>query len=254
MSQPRITEILENINKKVCLTTNTVDKFGMQDDIDTADTTGALTQKIWPIKRTVQDYIFIDSPIQLHLTSSSGNDSIAGSGAQKISVSYQDSSGIEQFVTLDMAGSGNVNLPDTSYGSFRMKVSQTGASNTNEGTITLEDGSGNIYAIVSIGEGQTQMAVQRIPSDKTGVIVRRYARYGRGGGTTSAEMRLRIRMVDGTIITKDDPLIRTTMAEYDVAYSGGVTVNPGEWVFWEAVSVSANNTSIAAGFDIRYND
>ena len=68
-----------------------VNKWGEQVDTDTADATVSAGQKLWPIKRTTQDYIFLDAAIQLSLKSTSGDDTILGSGAQKVKVIYQRS-------------------------------------------------------------------------------------------------------------------------------------------------------------------
>lgn len=232
-----------------------VNKWGEQIDVDTADATVPAGQKIWPIKRTVQDYIFLDAPIQLSLKSTSGDDTILGSGAQKVNVEYQTATE-EKEIELDTDGANLVNLPELSVGSFRLLVTQSGAGNTNAGQIQIVDGSANIYATIEVGEGQTQIAVMRIPNNKKGRIKSHKTDYARTApAANSAQMRLRVRQVSGTIITKWDPTISTDFVEDKKDYFiGGIDVNPGEWVFWECITVSANNTPLRGSFDIELED
>jgi hypothetical protein len=233
----------------------TVNKWGEQIDVDTADATVPAGQKIWPIKRTVQDYIFLDAAIQLSLKSTSEDDTILGSGAQKVNVLYQTTTE-EKEIELDMDGSNLVDLPDLSVGSFRLNITQSGAGNTNAGQIQIVDGSANIYATIEVGEGQSQIAVYRIPDNKKGKIKSHKTDYARTApAANSAQMRLRVRQVSGTIITKWDPTISTDFVQDNKDYFiGGIDLNPGEWIFWECITVSANGTPLRASFDIELED
>ena len=233
----------------------TINKWGEQIDVDTADATVPAGQKIWPIKRTVQDYIFLDAAIQLSLKSTSGDDTILGSGAQKVNVTYQTATE-EKEIELDTDGANLVDLPDLSVGAFRLIVTQSGAGNTNAGQIQIVDGSSNIYATIEVGEGQSQIAVYRIPDNKKGKIKSHKTDYARTApAANSAQMRFRVRQVSGTIITKWDPTIATDFIVDNKDYFiGGIDVNPGEWVFWECITVSANNTPLRGSFDIELED
>jgi hypothetical protein len=228
-----------------------INKWGEQIDVDIADATVLAGQKIWPIKRTVQDYIFIDTAVQLSLKSTSANDNITGTGAQKINVVYQNEIGEVEEI-LDTAGLSLVDLPELSVGCFRLSVEQSGSGNTNAGQIQIVDGSSNIYATIEIGEGQSQIAIQRIPNNRRGKIRSHKTDYARTApAANSAEMRLRVRKSDGTIITKWDPTISTDFPKDEKDYFiGGIDVEPGEWVFWECILVSANDTPLRGSFDL----
>lgn len=225
-----------------------INKFGENNAIDTADA----NQVIWPVNATTQAYTFIDSPIQLTIKSTSLNDTLLGTGARTVRVSYHDSNGENASIDIDMDGTTSVNVNGSSYGAFRIQLLTTGSGNTNAGDITVENG-GTIYCIMKAGEGQTQVAVQRIPNNITSAVVK-YARvdYGRTGPAGSAVMRLRVRKPDGTVLTKLNPIVTNTNATFEREFSiGGITVEGGDWVYWEAISVSANDTPIQAYFDIR---
>ena len=231
-----------------------VNKWGEQVDVDTAD--AALGQVIWPIKATVQLYKFIDTPIQLYLVSTSADDTAAGIGARSIEGKYQDNTGCITPFELDTNGLTNVPFPTTSVGIFRFSVASSGSNNKNVGQLKIVDGAGNIYAIIEIGEGQTQIAVMRIPTDKKGVIKSHKVDYARTSpAANEAVLRLRIRKIDGTIVTKWDPTITTDNPIDNKEYfAGGIDINAGEWVFWEAISVSANDTPIRGSFDVELVD
>jgi hypothetical protein len=229
-----------------------VNKWGSQLDVDTADATVSAGQKIWPIKRTVQDYLFLDAAIQLSLRSTSGDDTILGSGAQKVNVVYQTAAE-ETEIVLDMDGNGLVDLPELSVGSFRLSIAQSGAGNTNAGQVQIVDGSSNIYATIEVGEGQSQIAIMRIPNNRRGKVRSHKTDYARTApAANSAQMRLRVRQVSGSIITKWDPTISTDFPKDEKDYFiGGIVVEPGEWIFWECITVSANGTPLRGSFDIE---
>lgn len=232
-----------------------VNKWGENADIDTNDATAG--QVIWPIKATVQQYLFLDVAIALTLQSSSPNDTLLGSGAQTVKVTYHDDNGEEQEDILDMDGVGNVDIPTDSFGVFRMEVETSGASNTNEGQITIENG-GNVYATIEIGEGQTQIAVIRCANNKKGSIKRHETGYGRVGGNNDASMRFRVRKTDGTIVTKWDPIVSVDHPQnikvYTVDGIGGLKITAGQFAYWECIDVSANNTPIRGSMDVRFED
>lgn len=225
-----------------------VNKWGENIDIDTIDT----NQIVWPVKKSVQDYIFIDEAIQLYVKSTSTNDTLLGSGAQTVAVLYQTLNE-EKTVTIDMNGTGNQPLPELSFGVFRFSVETTGATNKNEGQLQIVDGSGNIYAVIEIGEGQTQISVYRIPELLKGRVKGHKADYARTGAANDAVMRLRVRKKDGTIISKWDPTLTTANIEDVKIYGkdGGIDLDPGDWIYWEVLSVSANNTPIRGAIDIE---
>lgn len=231
-----------------------VNKWGENIDVDTAD--AAAGQIIWPIKSTVQQYIFLDSPIQLFITSDDASDSPSGIGAKSIKLlNWQGLNGnFKDAITLPTAGLGTEPLPELSYGVFSMEVESSGSNNVNVGTIKIVDGSNNIYAVIEQGEGRTQIAVQRIPNDALGVVKYHKVDYARTGGNNDAQMRLKVRKTDGTIVTRWDPTLTTDNTDDTKVYSpdyGGISLNPGEWLYWECISVSANSTPIRGSFDIK---
>ena len=231
-----------------------INKWGGQIDVDTAD--AVLGQIIWPIKAVTQLYLFLDAAVELFVNSTSANDVVdAGTGARTVKIIPHDSSGIEQEIIKDLQGVANQSI-GLSFGVFRMSVETSGSSNTNEGTIQIVDGSANIYATIEAGESQTQIAVLRCPNNKKGLIKEHDIEFGRTSpATNTAETRLKIRKTDGTIITKWDPFLSSNQIEDKREYKiGGIELLPGEWAYWEAIVVSANDTPIRGNIDVEFTD
>jgi hypothetical protein len=259
MSGDRRTEIMENwlstgigIRPSGAEDVDTINKWGLNLDIDTpADA----SQVIWPVKKSTQDYVFIDSstPIAVKVVSTSANDiATTGTGARTIKIMYQEGT-TEKEVILDMNGIAGTNLPESIIGSFRMSVETSGASNKNEGDIKIVDQATGliIYSIIETGQSQTQIAVQRVPEDKTGLVTWHRIKYARSTGNNGASTRLVEKKSDGTEITKWDSILTTLIIEDEKKYeTGGITIESGSWVYWICDSVTNSDTPLLGAFDI----
>lgn len=243
---------------------NPINKFGSQEDVDTTDITAGIAadnlgQVIWPVKAGTQGYIWIDALTTkvVKLISTNANDTLAGTGAQKVTVIYQDSLGNEQSLEVDMAGLGDAAFAPPITGCYRMFVSQSGSSNTNEGDIKLVDTTtADIYNIIPTGVGQTLTSVQKIPTDKKGKIVYHYARFAKGSApVVTVTIDIYVRKSDGTFQVKYTGSItntnRSDIRDYKV---GGISLEAGDHVFWVATSSTASNIPIETGFDITIED
>lgn len=230
-----------------------INKWGVNNDIDQLDASAG--QAIWPIKATDQQYIFIDSPVTgLNIRSSSAVDTNAsGLGARSVKIIYQDENGLQQSITKELSGASPVSLEISSLGIFRMNVETTGDNNINVGTISVQDGSSNIYATIEPGEGQTQIAVQRIPDNMRGLCKYHRCEYVGVNPNSTASMRLRVKKVDGTVLTKWEPELTPTKNEDEKNYLvGGIDVQPGEWIYWECVDAGTDNLKIRGSFDLEF--
>lgn len=238
------------IGKNGNIVIDTVDKWGEQIDVDVVD--GAAGQILWPIKATVQQYLFLDAPIQLFLKSDSAEDNAAGTGAHLVSGEYHDLNGFEQPFSLIPTGVSNVALPGTSVGVFRFGVDTSGSTNSNVGNLDIVDGGGNIYARINPAEGQTRISVYRIPNNRAGTVRTHRVSYAKTQGNNSATLELKVRKLDGTEVVKwPTSLILAKPEDIKAYFIGGVDLQPGEWVFWKCISVDANDTPLRGSFDIE---
>ena len=225
----------------------TINKWGEQIDVDIADATAG--QVLWPIKSTVQAYPFLFAEISMTLQSTSALDINGSSGADTVKIIYQTL--LEEIeLIIPITGVTPVVLPGN-VGIFRMEVETSGSGNTNAGIITAENG-GTVYAQINIGEGQTKISVQRIPGNRMGTVKSHRIGYAKILGNNDAVVNLKVKKADGTEVIKwPTELVSTKVEdvkEYDV---GGIRLEPGEFVYWECITVGANDTPLRGSFDIE---
>ena len=203
--------------------------------------------------------LYVNTATAIATTTAAANQSwggavaVLGTGAHSVMIEYHDFNGYARSFDSPLRGVDTVPISSkNSYGVFRIEVLTSGTGNVNAGQLKVMN-STDIYATVEIGESQTQIACQRVPNDHTGKVTFRETKYGRlSPSTNAATMRFRIRRVDGTLITKADPFISNITPKDTRKYdNGGIDVGAGEWVYWECILVSADNTPVNAEFDLE---
>lgn len=225
---------------------NVIDKFGENSDIDTT----SVPETVFSLGGT---FPFLDAGIDVDIVSTSANDNISGTGARTAKVTWYDTNYIKHNTTVSLAGTTQVELGSTFLMCSRIEVMSSGTAGNNEGIIKIVDRTTGltVYQQIEIGEGQTLSAVQMIEKGCSGKIKSHYCTYARVSNRNAAQLRLRVRKPDGTICTKYNVSISTDNPKDEVGYKyGGISVSAGEIVFWEVVTVSANDTPIEAGFTI----
>lgn len=231
-----------------------INKFGVNDDIDSANT----PVEIWSHGSDGTKFIFLDAGVNMDLKSDDPNDTILGSGAQKITVTFYLTDYTEVVQEFDMNGITQVPVTSDGIIGTRMEVTQSGASNTNEGEINLVDRATGliVYQSIEIGEGQTLSAIQICPKDKKGLVKCHSVSYSKiQAPFGAASMRLRLRAVDGSITTKHPTIISADKSIDEIIYRiGGIEMLEGEILFWECIAVGADNTPVEARFDVEFTD
>lgn len=229
---------------------NSINKFGENTDIDT----GSVPEVIWA---NGGEFPFLDSGIPMDIESSDPNDALLGTGARKVKIIYYTTANIKQEVEVELNGTSQVPIADDIKIITRASVSESGSGNINAGKLSMVDRATGtvVYQSIEIGEGQTLSAVQICPADTNGKIISHYATFSRVAVSFgAARLRLRLRKVDGTILTKYNITISSNHARDDQVYKkGGIDMLPGEIIFWECVAVQSNDTPIEAGFTIGLN-
>ena len=228
-----------------------VNKFGLNFDIDT----GSTPETIWANGGV---FPFLDTGISMSINSSAAADTLAGTGAQKIRVTYYQTDNTEVIVDKDLDGVNLVLLDADTKIVTRIQVIQTGSGNTNAGKISVVDTATGliVYQSVEIGEGQTLSAVQICPKGKKGLIKKHYVTYAKFQSPAgTADMRLKLRQANGSILTKHAVEISTIKEFDDYVYPfGGIQMAEGDIIYWNCESVSANNTPIEGRFDVEFQD
>lgn len=135
-------------------------------------------------------YSYVTSATTMTVSSTSANDTAAGTGAQTIEFFGNDTDFNQVSDTVSMAGQAPVTLTPDLLRVWRARVRTAGSLATNEGTIYIGDGTvtagvpANIRAVVSPSNGQTLMCVYTVPAGKTAVIVSKVFSVGRAKDCT----------------------------------------------------------------------
>jgi hypothetical protein len=144
-----------------------IEKFGMNTDVD------ANKETIWD---GGDIYTYISAAETVTVTSSSGSDSAAGTGARTVEVQGLDSTYAVVTETLTVGGAaGTVEFLRV----FRARVITAGTNGVNVGTVSVtSDDTSTVLAQIGVdgtgsnaaGRGQTFMALYTIPAGKTGYL------------------------------------------------------------------------------------
>jgi hypothetical protein len=129
---------------------------------------GATEEDIWT-QSTVYPWIGA-AGIALEVVSSDGNDTIAGSGIQKVRIGYLDTDYSAQTQILDMNGTTPVPLTDTTILRVNsIRATQVGANGVAAGLITcrLVGGAATIYRAIVAGYTRGRGLTYTVPLGKT---------------------------------------------------------------------------------------
>ena len=149
-----------------------VHKFGFNSSVDTTLATVWLQGGL---------YSYLSSASTLYISSSSANDTAAGTGARTVTVFGLDNNFDEKIETVSLNGQTGVELNGTTW--FRVNrivVNSAGTGGGNAGVLyvgTEATPSGGVptnkYATVGIGDNQTLMMTYTIPRGYTGYITQK---------------------------------------------------------------------------------
>ena len=233
---------------------STVNKFGKNTDIDT----GSTPEDVWdggglwvpPTAARIHD-----------VASSNAADTSAGTGARTVRIYGLDSNWELQEEDITMNGTTNVPTAAAYTRVFRAQVLTAGSGDVNAGDITITaQTDSTVTAQITAGKGQTLMAIYTVPAGKTGYGL---AWYGMLAGSSPSGAQVDL-----------DLLVRTRADQSDSAlnlrHSGGLfsegssrfqhrvnayfPIEEKSDIIVRVADVSANNTNVAAGFEMLLQD
>ena len=172
-----------------------LNKFGQNPDIDTGS-----PEDIWD---GGGNYVWPSAAQQMEVVSSSGSDDgPTGDGARSVTISGLDASYNAISETVVMNGVSAVTTALSFLRVFRMIVISAGILEQNAGNIDVQGlGGGDIFARVSIGNNQTQMALYTVPAGKTLYICAIFGSVYNAVGKGYGEIELRVR-VEGQVFAE----------------------------------------------------
>lgn len=226
-----------------------VNKFGYNSDIDTT----TVPEDVWGGSGPYTG--FPATAVEtLTVVSTSANDTLAGTGAQKIRVIGLDTNYnvLQEDINL------NGTVGGVSTGQFRRVhtafIIQAGSNNVNAGDITVRHTttSANVFLAMLAGRNQTNCSAYTIPDGYTGYMrrlmlsARVISSLGAGG------------MMMGGIWTKQNgfpfrlrrPFLLTANSEYTDEIYGGLVFTSRSDLIIRVTSVSDNNGQITAAYDM----
>jgi len=134
---------------------------------------GAIGATIEDIHEPGGTYYYLPSAQQLKISSSSGLDAAAGTGAQKVTITGLDSNYDELEEEVTMVGGGTATTTGSFFRVNRARVTAAGTGGTNAGNISIKDNAAaNTVSYISTGNAQTLQAVYTVPNGKEHYVVR----------------------------------------------------------------------------------
>ncbi len=224
-----------------------VNKFGRNDDIDT----GSVPEDVWHGGGVYTGFP-TGSPETIEVLSANANDTADGSGARTVILQGLDSNGNELSEIVTLNGTTPVTTTNTWTRMNRAIVLTSGADNQNfnAGDITARgsDDNSNVYMVMPAGTNQTQIACYTVPAGKTLYFKNFYVEMSRSSGTSAS----------GGIWVRENGASPRIIRQFSISQNSAFNKSfIGGLVFPEltdfavrVTSVSSNNASVTASFDI----
>jgi len=223
-------------------------KFGFNADVD--DT----LETVWSKGGL---YAYLSSATALYISSSSTDDTVAGTGARTVKVSGLDSNYDEVSVTVNMNGQSGVSL-----GTFtrvnRIEVLTAGSGGANAGDLHVgSEASPTVgvpatsYAYVAVGDNQTLMSLWTVPRNYTAYLYQTDITVATTQNNKYCTVSLVARPFGGVFNVKD----RFVKAESSVnqTYSIPLKFEEKTDIEFRAIGDSAGaDIAISAGMDFMY--
>ena len=121
-------------------------------------------------------YAWIAAATTVSIASASTNDTIAGSGARTVKITYLTDAYVETEVTKTLTGQTEVTIASDVFRINKIEVLTVGATGYNEGIIYCGTGTfttgkpANVFAIMAIGKNVNTSMIYTVPAGKTAWI------------------------------------------------------------------------------------
>lgn len=220
-------------------------KFGFNSAIGTSEAT---------ISDNGADYDALTSASVVKVSSSSANDTSAGTGARTVNISGLDGDYNEINEDITLNGQTAVNSTKSYIRVFRARVLTAGSGDKNAGDIHIGTGAvssgvpATSIAKISTGENQTLMATWTIPAGYTGYL---YSVEFNSNvqGSVYLTSHLKVRPFGGVYQTKEKGTFTTSPLKFDLELPTVITEKSDVKLTCKA---SANTHGVSGSFIILY--
>ncbi len=218
--------------------------FGFNPDVDTTQVS------VWPLPSLIT---FPASAIQMTVSSTSANDTAAGTGARTVVVQGLDANYNEVTETVTLNGQTAVTMTASLLRVNYAYVITAGSSNSAEGDIYIGTGTvtagvpATTYDIIKFDYNNTTTGSYTIPAGYTGYVSQGLFSSGQAGGSNQVQGRLLTRGVNNIRMTAAITSINNGVANYVFEYPLAVP----EKTTIEATAIgSSNNNACSSMFII----
>jgi len=218
--------------------------FGYNADVDSAT-----EETVWTYGGI---YTHLASPTLLTISSSSSNDTAAGTGARTVLFTGINGDGGERTETLTLNGQTAVTTTYTYTEVQSMTVISAGSGEKNAGQIYLGTGTvtsgvpANVYGHIAVGENQSLMGHITVPLGYKGYIIAGSISSGTEGGGNYIIGRLKLRR-NGILSTAALVTFSNSQSRFDFKYP--IELLAGDCVQATAES-TANNEKVSCYFQV----
>ena len=223
-------------------------KFGFNPDVDNS------LETVWAEGGV---YSYIETATVLKVSSSSTNDTSAGTGARTVTLSGLDANYAEISETVTLNGQTAVNTTNSYLRIYRMCVKTAGTGGQNAGVIYAGTGTvtsgvpANKYATVAVGDNQSLMALWTVPADHTAYLLQKDITAATAQNNKYANVHLVARPFGEVFQTKDKHVIDNGVLHQN--YSIPLKFEEKTDIEVRCIGDSAGaNIAVSAGLDMLY--
>lgn len=223
-----------------------ITKFGHNTDVDT----GA-AEDVWSNGGL---YVAPTAARVHNITSSSVNDTSAGTGMRTVLIRGVDASYNAVSETITMNGTSNVATANSYLHIHLMQSQSAGSGGVNAGTITATaQTDATVTCSMVIGTGQSESSIYLVPTGYTAYIMMVRARMNNSTANSAATVSLFTIPFGLALQLKTSIGLNNTgssFIELDYSSSAPFIVPAKSWIKMRCESVTNNNTDIQAEYDL----
>lgn len=224
-----------------------ITKFGFNSDVDT----GSTPEDIW---NTGGAYVAPTTARVHAIVSSSANDTSAGTGARTVLLFGVDATYTRITETVTLNGTTPVNTVNSWLHIHLIQCRTVGSGGVNAGTITATAATDATVTIsVEASQGQSASSVYLVPLGYTAYIMRLRSRMNCATASSAATVGLYTIPFGLSLQLKTQMGINnsgSSFVELDYTDSAPFIVPEKSWIRLRCTSVTNNNTSVEAEYDL----
>lgn len=223
-----------------------ITKFGHNTDVDT----GA-AEDLWS-----QGGLYVAPTVaRIHnITSTSVNDTSAGTGMRTVLIRGVNASYVATSETITMNGTSNVATVNSYLHIHLMQSQSAGSGGVNAGTITATaQTDATVTCSMAVGTGQSESAIYLVPTGYTAYIMKIRARMNNATANSAATVSLYTIPFGLALQLKTSIGINnsgSSFIELDYTASAPFVVPEKSWIKLRCDSVTNNNTDVQGEYDL----